>query len=266
MSKRTAAWVTVALVGVLSIGGMLWGMFGTSKVVFSESELQTRLNQQLPRTAKDVTIARVVVSLADNRLALRMDLQSVVLRQPVSAVVSARGVPRYSPHNEAMYFDADEIKINRLTIDGKTVVGDEETAAHSRLADAVGPTVQRLAEVAAKTYLAALPVYHFKNDVKGFLLKAALSGVTIEQDKLAVTFSLWNLTVTAGIFALILAIVMLVIYFLIRDPLWGVGMIADVATVNHPAEIPVAIGSHLFGKLMSMGDKAERQKKAGPEK
>ena len=76
-----------------------------------------------------------------------------------------------------------------------------------------------------------------------------------------VTFSLWNLTVTVGIFALILGIVLLLVYLLIRDPLWGLGMIADAAAVDHAAQIPLAIAVHMIGKLISMGRKSERQRK-----
>jgi hypothetical protein len=33
-------------------------MFGSDRVTFTEAELQSRLNQQLPRTVRDVTIER----------------------------------------------------------------------------------------------------------------------------------------------------------------------------------------------------------------
>ncbi len=263
MSRRNLAWLLVALVGILSIAGMLWSSFGTSRAVFTESDLNARLNHELPRTIRIVTIARVALNIADNRVALRIDLQTDVLHQPVSAVVTAIGVPRYDTHSEALYFDLDEAKIDRLTIAGKTVV-DEDAIARSRLTDAVGPAVQRVAESAARTYLSAVPVYRLKNDLKGFALKAALSDVKIEQNALVVTFSLWNLTATVLIFALPLLIVAMLIYFLIRDPRWGLGMIADVASVNHAAEIPLAIAINLVGKLISIGRRAAQERKAPP--
>ncbi|TMJ22874.1 MAG: hypothetical protein E6G96_19295, partial [Alphaproteobacteria bacterium] len=73
-----------------------------------------------------------------------------------------------------------------------------------------------------KAYLATRPVYRFKDDFKGFVIKAALADVGIEQNTLVVRFSLWSLTVTVAIFALVLAGVLFVIYLLIRHPLWGV--------------------------------------------
>ena len=74
MSKRSLAWIVVACVGLLSIAGLVWATFGTSKISFTESTIQTRLNQQLPRTVREVTIERVAVRLADNRLALRIEI------------------------------------------------------------------------------------------------------------------------------------------------------------------------------------------------
>jgi hypothetical protein len=58
MSRRSIARIVVALVGLLSAAGLLWSMFGSDRVTFTEAELQSRLNQQLPRTVRDVTIER----------------------------------------------------------------------------------------------------------------------------------------------------------------------------------------------------------------
>lgn len=263
MSKRNLTWILVALVGILSTAGMLWSSFGTSRVTFTEFALQAHLNQQLPRTIGNVTIAHVALNMTDDRLALRIDLQANLPGKPVSAVVSALGVPRYDVHREALYFDLDEAKIDRLTIAGRTVVHEDATA-HDRLTEAVGTAVQRIAQSAAKTYLAALPVYRLKSDLKGFALKAALANVKIEGNVLVVTFSLWNLTLTVLLFSLPLLIVTSFIYLLIRDPLWGLGTIVDVAAVNHAAEIPLAIAVNLIGKLISMDRKAKQERKSPP--
>jgi len=227
MSKRKLAWVVVALVGLLSAAGLVWSVFGPERLTFTAAELQSRLNQQLPRTIRDVTIERVDVALADNRLTLRSAMQSRVLQQPISATVSARGVPRYAAQEAAMYFDADEIRIEQLAIGGRTVVGEEG----GRLANAIRSTLQGVAEGGMKAYLAARPVYRFKDDFKGVVLKAALVDVAIEQNTLAVTFSLWNLTMAAAMFALILIMLVLVIYWLIRHPLWGVEAIINAPSV-----------------------------------
>jgi hypothetical protein len=235
MSRRGFAWIVVACVGALAAAGLLWSVFGTSKLVFAESDLQTRLNQQLPKTIWDVTIERMVVRLAENRMALRVEMQGTVMRQPVAAVVSAHGIPRYAARNAAMYFDADDVKIDQLTISSKSVIGAGDTATRGRLTEATGAAVQRVAETAIKGYLAALPVYRFKQDFKGIVLKAALVDVTIEHNALVATFSLWNLTVSTATFAFVVMVMLLFAYVLIRHPLWGLGTIVDIAaTISTP--------------------------------
>jgi hypothetical protein len=221
MSRRRIAWMVVVVVGLLSTAGLLWSIFGIDRLTFTAAELQSRLNQQLPRTVREVTIERVDVALAENRLALRIAMQARVLQQPVSATVAARGVPRYAADEAAMYFDADEIKIEQLAISGRTVVGQEG----GRLANTVRSALQGVAESGIKAYLAARPVYRIKDDFKGVVLKATLVNLAIEQNTLAVTFSLWNLTLTAAMFALILIILLLVIYWLVRHPRWGLEVV-----------------------------------------
>lgn len=223
MSRRKLVWIIVALVGLVVTGGLFFSIFKTSKVVFTETEIQERLNRQLPKTVHGVTVERVAAHLADNRLALRIEVQGAVLHRPLAAVVSARGVPRYEPRNAEMYFDADDIKIDQFAIAGRSVIGSDDTATRSPLSEAAGPAVQRLAEVAIKAYLATRPVYRFRNDFKGFVLKASLVDVTIGQDALVVTFSLWNLTVTCAILASVLIGILAIIYLLVRHPLWGLG-------------------------------------------
>jgi hypothetical protein len=228
MSRRSIAWIVIALVGLLAAAGLLWSIYGSDRLTFTAAELQSRLNQQLPRTVRDVTIERVNVALADNRLALRIAMQARVLQQPVSATVSARGVPRFAVDEAAMYFDADEIKIEQLAIGGRTVLGEEG----GRLGNTARSALQGVAESGIKAYLAARPVYRFKDDFKGVVLRAALVDVAIEQNTLVVTFSLWNLTVTAAMFALILIVLVLLIYWLIRHPRWGLNIVeATVSTV-----------------------------------
>jgi hypothetical protein len=130
-----------------------------------------------------------------------------------------------------MYFDADDVKVEQLSVAGRSVIGEDETATRRRLSEAAGPAVQRLAETAIKSYLATRPVYRFKDDFKGFVLKASLVDVAIANNVLVVTFSLWNLTVTAALFVLALIFVLTFMGYLIRHPDWGVqelGHIADI--------------------------------------
>jgi hypothetical protein len=267
MSKRNLAWIVIVLVGALSTTAMLWSGFGSIHVVFTAAELQKRLNQKLPRTVLNVTIEDVALNASDNRLGLRIDIQTNVHHEAISAVVSARGVPRYDGHREAMYFDVDEIKVNQVAVAGKTIV-DENAAPRSRLGAAVLPAAQRVVEAAVKTYFAEVPVYRLRNDVKGFVLKAALSDIKIDQNVLVVTFSLWNFSLVVFVFALPLLTVASFVYFLIRYPLWGAELMLDIATVNNVIEIPLVIAADLAAavieRLNAKRRTEERHRKAPP--
>jgi hypothetical protein len=52
------------------------------------------------------------------------------------------------------------------------------------------------------------PVYRPKDDVKGLLIRASLDAVNIEQDRVVLTFTLWQLTlgVVVGLVALLAGI------------------------------------------------------------
>ena len=91
-----------------------------------------------------------------------------------------------------------------------------ETDARGRAAEADSSSVQRLAETAIKAYLALRPVYRFRDDLKGTVARAALAGVTVEQNNLVITLSIWNLTVMVAIFGLGLIVALYLVSLIIR--------------------------------------------------
>jgi hypothetical protein len=76
-----------------------------------------------------------------------------------------------------------------------------------------------VAQNAAVHTLEQPPVYRLKDGVKGLLIKASLASLTIDQDRLVVTFSIWQLTLSVlfGFLRLIGGIVLMLI--LIAHPL-----------------------------------------------
>jgi hypothetical protein len=201
MSRRKLAWIIVACAGMLSIAGLFWTMCGTSRLVLSEADIQARLNGQLPRTVREATVDHVTLHLANDHLTLRGEVDGTFLHQPVAATVIATGVPRYDAQRGQMSFDADVVKIDQLTVAGRNVIGGPDRDTRGRLSEAVSAAARHSIESAIRLYLATEPVYRFKNDFKGVVLKATLVDVAIEQDSLVLTFSLWNLTTTVAGFA-----------------------------------------------------------------
>jgi hypothetical protein len=98
-----------------------------------------------------------------------------------------------------------------------------------RLASLVGENRLTKVKVAAgntiaagvKAYLAARPVYSFKDDLKGLVLKAAITDVAIEGNAVAIGVSLFNLSVMVAICLLALLTILVVVVQLIRHPSWG---------------------------------------------
>ena len=84
-----------------------------------------------------------------------------------------------------------------------------EAAAHS------------VVEIGIKTFLAERPVYHFRDNLKGTVLNAAITDVTIAGNTLVIGVSLRNVTaIVIGFFLVALLSVWLVVV-LIRHPMWG---------------------------------------------
>jgi Protein of unknown function (DUF1439) len=217
MSKRAFAYTVLAFLALVAAAGVLCTLFGINRISLTASDIQTPLNQQLPKTIDRLTIERVEVGLAEDRLGLQIDLQGTALNQSISSSVSVRGSPRYDARTGELFFGADDVKFVRLAVGNKTIVGETGSAAGSEIAS---PAVQRLIEIAIKLYLATQPVYRFKNDFKGSAAKMALAGVAVEQNNLVIYLSIWSLTAAVAIFGLIVLAALYLAYRLIRYPPW----------------------------------------------
>jgi hypothetical protein len=217
MSKRVFIYTVFAFLALVAAAGVLCALSGIDRISLTESEIQTPLNQQLPKTVERLTIERVEVRLAEDRLGLQIDLQGTALNQLISSSVSVRGSPRYDARTDELFFDADDVKFVRLAVGEKTVVGETEAAAGSEIAS---PAVQRLVEIAIKLYLATQPVYRFKNDFKGRVAKMALADVAVEQNNLVISLSIWSLTAAVSIFGLIVLAALYLVCVFIRSPPW----------------------------------------------
>jgi Protein of unknown function (DUF1439) len=217
MSKRAFVGTVFAFLALVAAAGVFCALFGINRISLTESDIQTPLNQQLPKTVERLTIERVEVRLADDRLGLRIDLQGAALNQQISSSVSVRGSPRYDARTGELFFDADDVDFVRLAVGNKTVVGETAPAAGSEIAS---PAVQQFVEIAIKLYLARQPVYRFKNDLTGTVAKMALAGVAVEQNNLVAYLSIWSLTAAVAIFGLIVLVALYLAYLFIRYPPW----------------------------------------------
>jgi hypothetical protein len=239
-------WAGVVALFLLAIGG-LWTVYGTQNASFTEAQVQERINKQLDKElpvtgaahllVKTIIVRGATIHIQDNRIVAIVDVEGRLrTNKAFTLTVYAIGVPTYSFGE--LFFKPDTIKVQKFAYEGSTptelftgfakrYVADGET--RQRIEDkapGVESWMTAVAENAAVHALERRPVYRLKDDVKGWLIRASLESVKIDQDRIVVTFSLWQLTSTVlfGCFCLIVGIAFLLI--LIRHPLLGLTEIA----------------------------------------
>jgi hypothetical protein len=224
MTRRRLAWIGIAVLAALGIAGAAWSTFGNSKIVLTTAQLQERANRQLPREFKGVTVERATVAIADGRIALRVEVQATALGQGFAAVASARGVPIYDGERGEFFFDADDVKVESIA-PTRGGLAQRLDRLDQRLGGRIEAAAAKAIAAGIKAYLASRPIYRFKDDLKGIVLKAAIGGIAIEADTLAVTVSLINLTAMAGICLAAVLLALFLVFRLVRNPGWGLSVL-----------------------------------------
>ena len=228
---RRLTWVAAFVLGLLALAGAAWSAFGPEKIVLTEPQLQERINRQLPREFRGVTVERATVSLADGRVSLHVEARATALGQAFAAAAFARGVPRYNAEGGEIFFDAEDVRLENFQIDtGSLAERAERLGARlgGRVGEAVEQNLPRIQSAASalitagvKAYLAARPVYRFKDDVKGVVLKATIGDIAIVGETLVIGLAPIKLTATVAFWVLGLVLVLFVVVWLVRKPGWG---------------------------------------------
>ena len=225
MTRRQLAWIALAVLTALAMIGALWSAFGPDRIVLTTAQLQERVNRALPREFKGVTVERATVTVADRRLALRIEARAAALGLTLRAIVSARGVPLYDSERGEIFFDAEDVKVTDLSLAGADPAAPHRPGLGGALRERAEAAAAKVIAAGLKAYLAERPVYRFKDDLKGIVLKAAISDVATQSDAIVITVSLVKLTVTVGLdLALLLALLVLIVA-LIRHPGWGLSVV-----------------------------------------
>jgi hypothetical protein len=238
MTKRRVAWIAAAILGVVGIAGVLWSTITGGRIVLTAAQLQERVNRALPRDFKGVTVDGATVAIADGRIELRVEAHATAVGQSFAATASAHGMPVYAAERGELFFDADNIEVSSVKPTGGRLA---ERLDRSRLGQRFEETTGKLVAAGIKAYLAARPVYRFKDDVKGFVLKAAVTNVAIEGDSLVVTVSLISLTRTVVLFLGLLLLALILLVQLCLHPGWGIGLLADAIDAN-PIMVALSLG------------------------
>jgi hypothetical protein len=220
MTMRRLAWLVLGILGLVFAIGALWSTFGSDRVTLTAAQLQERVNRALPREFKGVTVDQATVSVAGGRVSLRVDTRAAALGQSVKGTVSARGVPRLAAERGEIFFDADEVKVTDFAVTGGNIATRIErlgAALRERVETAAGHAIA----AGLKAYLADRPVYRFKDDLKGIVLKAAISDIATRDDAIVITIALVRITLMAAVCVAALLAILVLIVVLLRHPAWG---------------------------------------------
>jgi Protein of unknown function (DUF1439) len=231
MTKRRLAWIAIVALGTLALLGALWNAFSKTTIVLTATQLQERANRELPRDFKGVTVERTGITIAEGRIALRVEIRTAAFGQVFAAAVFARGVPFYEAERGELYFDADDVKVESF----KAVEGSLAQRLDTRLGERIEAAAGKAITAGLKSYLAARPVYRFKDDFKGIVLKAAVTDIAIQGDTVVIPVSLINLTVAVATYLFIVFCVLAFMFYLVRHPGWGLSILDAVTGASMEA-------------------------------
>jgi hypothetical protein len=226
VTKRRLAWIALAIIGALAAFAALWSAFGPDQIVLTTAQLQERINRALPREFKGITVEQATINVADGRVTLRVTTNATALGQTVKAVVSARGVPRYDGERGEIFFDAEDVKVTDVALAGGSLA--EHIGRLGALRERAEMAAGSAAAAGLKAYLAAQPVYRFKGDIRGIVLRATLADVAMQTDSIVIKLAVVKLTATVAVCLAVLLAVAFLIVQLVRHPDWGL-VILDIA-------------------------------------
>lgn len=247
MTHKGLMWAAVVALFLLAIGGF-WSIYGTQRVIFTEAQVQERINQQLDRDfpakgaahllIKSIKVRGATIHIQDNRIVALVDFEGTLrTNRGFTLTAYALGIPTYSFGE--LFFRPDKVEVQKFAYEGSTptqlftgfakrYVSDDKAR---QLIEGTAPSVESwmttVAQNAAVHTLERRPVYQLKDGVKGLLIKASLASVTIDQDRVVVTFSIWQFTLSVLFEVLcLIAGIIVMLRILIPDSLLGLAFIA----------------------------------------
>jgi hypothetical protein len=214
MKRPFLFWTVALLLAAFTLAGAALSAFGPERIALTEADLQERVNRALPRQFKNVTVERGSVGVADGRITVRVETRATALGKTIIAAAVARGVPQYNAERGEIFFDADEVRIEDAGAGG--LVKQLGVRIGGKLGEKLEQNMPLVENAAAglvagsiKAWLAARPVYRFKDDLKGVVFKATLKDLNIDGDKLVISVSLIRLSAAVAAWLAGLALVVL---------------------------------------------------------
>ena len=212
-------------------------VFGKYEFSLTEAEIQEKVSDVLPINKNGVSIDTVNINLPETGTVTNIEVSGSASRlgRTYSFTLQADGVPEYNFLKGSFYFRPSAVEIVSLEqTEGETVEGsvsristfarelfpqrsdviDELEYAGIKVAPQIQKWLESKAELAAVYVLQRAPIYTLPSDAKGFMAKAVLDDVRIENDTLIVKLSLYRL----GTWVLLFGLLALIAFGMMLSP------------------------------------------------
>jgi hypothetical protein len=137
---------------------------------------------------------------------VRIETRTTVVGKTLATAAVARGVPLYNAERGEVFFETEDVRLEDSGSGG--LVTQLGLGFGGRLSEHIEQKLSRVDAAAAdlvargiKAWLAARPVYRFKDDIKGLVLKASVRDIAIEGNTLVIDVSLIKLSTAVAIFS-----------------------------------------------------------------
>ena len=242
MKRRNFLYVVPVILIIVAIV-CLWSIYGTKTVSLTAQEIQRRIDSQvidksLPIRGKARIIVKSVqvktldIQIQNGQVHVLIGVEGTLLAgKAFSAIISSLGVPMYS--DGSFYFKPEKIEMQNFRYMGEVpsvtvekfaeryVQSEKTRALIADNAQRIEDWMTSVAESSAMHVLENRPIYRVKDDVKGILIKLSLNSVEVDQDRISVTFSLWQMTISIGIGLLCFLGAIGMTFALLKDPNLG---------------------------------------------
>jgi hypothetical protein len=234
MTKRNIAWIALAVLTIISAAGIIFGPQSVRDVMVTQVEIQEVVNDTLPLGKNNFTITSMGVRFTDGELILTPKAEGRKFGQDFAVSATAKGVPRYDMQKGSFYFSPHSIEITSLTMKGEAVSEKVEkfidrfvnSPKINQNKAAIGAKVEEFVhasmEDAMSWTLHKMPFYTLPHSMKGNIFRLLIRSVEIENGKLTLHLSVWQLTKLVLFYIVAFMIAIGIAIALVMNPGWGI--------------------------------------------
>jgi hypothetical protein len=252
-TRSKSKWGVVGLFLLAVIIGVFAFSNGQYVYKVTEESAQSRLDDAIKKrlaSEKEPRIESARIHMSGNGLVVDAHITGKIpFKRIVSADVHAVGLPDYS--SGKLYFRP----INGQALEFSSIHVTQDKSKHHLLSDNIkylikkkaGEFIERhdldeltqavkedgqkwlvnIAEKGVVYFLTTYPVYTFKHDVKGFVIRAAVKKIEIIDGVMHITLSLAQVAWTINVAIAIAGATIGFMIFLIQNPKWGAAIVAS---------------------------------------